>query len=210
MVPRTSGESEAVVAQLEGVLLRDADTFPYFMLLAFEASGLLRFTVLLLAWPFSRALAALGFPGAALRMVAFVALTGLRRSEVELVSRAVLPKFFMDDLDVEAWRAVAGGGRRLVVVTGCPAVMVEWFAREHLGAHAVVGAELVVNRFGRATGLVRPAVDRVQRADVGLGRRPSDPLPISSCKVSSSPHMLALKHPRRSKPNVRFHSENKL
>ncbi|XP_031485601.1 glycerol-3-phosphate acyltransferase 5-like [Nymphaea colorata] len=199
MVPRTSAdddnlESEPVVAELEGVLLRDADTFPYFMLMAFEASGLLRFTLLLLSWPFSRALSALGFPGAALRLVAFVALAGLRRSEVELVSRAVLPKFFMDDLDVEAWRAFAGGGRRLVVVTRCPAVMVEWFAREHLRAYAVVGAEIVVNSFGRATGLVHPAVagdieDRVKCADVWLGGTPSDQLLVSPCKGQNCAHL---------------------
>uniref|UniRef100_A0A6V7QXC8 Glycerol-3-phosphate acyltransferase RAM2/GPAT1-8 HAD-like domain-containing protein n=1 Tax=Ananas comosus var. bracteatus TaxID=296719 RepID=A0A6V7QXC8_ANACO len=63
--------------------------------------------------------------------------------------------------------------------------MVERFAREHLGADEVVGAELDVNRFGYATGLVRPLEpgsvrDRVRELfkeeeeeeapDVGLGR----------------------------------------
>lgn len=41
----------SVVAELEGALLRDACTFPYFMLVAFEASGLPRFVALLALWP---------------------------------------------------------------------------------------------------------------------------------------------------------------
>ncbi|KAF3787163.1 Glycerol-3-phosphate acyltransferase 5 [Nymphaea thermarum] len=183
---------ESVVSELEGTLLKDADTFSYFMLVAFEASGLVRFTVLLLCWPFFRALHSHGYHDAALRLAIFVAVAGLPEREIEMVSRAVLPKFFMDDLDVEAWRVFSRFGRK-VVVSSCPRIMVEWFGTKHLGADDVVGPDLAFNRFGRATGFVVRAgqgsvADRVKsalksdRPDVGLGRGPSISSLLSSCK----------------------------
>ncbi|CAN6442741.1 unnamed protein product [Victoria cruziana] len=189
MVSRLSlddAAQESAVSELEGTLLKDVDTFSYFMLVAFEASGIVRFTLLLLCWPLVRALRALGHHDAALRLATFVAVAGLPEREIEMVSRAVLPKFFMDDLDVEAWRVFSRFGRK-VVATGLPRIMVEWFGTKHLGADAVVGPELSFNRFGRATGFVvrdgqASAAERVNgalksdRPDVGLGSG----LPISS------------------------------
>uniref|UniRef100_A0A6V7QUJ7 Glycerol-3-phosphate acyltransferase RAM2/GPAT1-8 HAD-like domain-containing protein n=1 Tax=Ananas comosus var. bracteatus TaxID=296719 RepID=A0A6V7QUJ7_ANACO len=186
-------EGRSIVAELEGGLLRDPDPFPYFMLVAFEVSGLARFAALLLLWPALRALRALGMGAAALRLAAFAAVAGARAAEVEAVARAVLPKFYMDDVDMAAWGVFSscGGGegrgrkKRRVVVTTWPRVMVERFAREHLGADEVVGAELDVNRFGYATGLVRPLEpgsvrgrvrelfkeeEEEEAPDVGLGR----------------------------------------
>uniref|UniRef100_A0A0D3G8J8 Glycerol-3-phosphate acyltransferase RAM2/GPAT1-8 HAD-like domain-containing protein n=1 Tax=Oryza barthii TaxID=65489 RepID=A0A0D3G8J8_9ORYZ len=65
-------ERRSVVAELEGALLRDAATFPYFMLVAFEASGLPRFAALLALWPLLWALErALGRGDLALRAAAF-------------------------------------------------------------------------------------------------------------------------------------------
>uniref|UniRef100_A0A1D1YVE7 Glycerol-3-phosphate acyltransferase 5 n=1 Tax=Anthurium amnicola TaxID=1678845 RepID=A0A1D1YVE7_9ARAE len=163
---RLSGNEETaggVVAELEGTLLKDADVFPYFMLVAFEASGLVRFALLLLLWPFLALLRAAGMHHLALRTMAFVAVAGLRESEVEWVARAVLPKFYMDDVDMGAWRVFsAGGRRRRVVVTAMPRLMVELFAREHLGADEVVGAELEVSRHGLATGFLRGQRDSVE------------------------------------------------
>ncbi|XP_042511112.1 glycerol-3-phosphate acyltransferase 5-like [Macadamia integrifolia] len=145
------------VSELEGTLLKDPNSFSYFMLVAFEASGLIRFTLLLLVWPLIFLLDMLGMGDVGLKLTIFVTLAGIRESEIESVARAVLPKFYMDDLNIEAWRVFSSYNRR-VVVTKTPRVMVERFVKEHLRAEVVIGSELVVNRFGFATGFVRDEV----------------------------------------------------
>ena len=45
---------ESVIAELEGTLVKNPDPFSYFMLIAFEASGLIRFAILLFLWPVIR------------------------------------------------------------------------------------------------------------------------------------------------------------
>ncbi|GMH15359.1 hypothetical protein Nepgr_017200 [Nepenthes gracilis] len=159
--------SSSVVSELEGTLIKDSDPFSYFMLVAFEASGLIRFALLLLFWPVVSLLDVLGMEGAALELTIFIAVAGLRISELEAVARAVLPKFYMDDVDMEAWREFSCYGKK-VVVTKMPRIMAERFVKEHLRADEVIGSELAVNRFGLATGFVRKDVgsitDRVAKS----------------------------------------------
>ncbi|CAM8967091.1 unnamed protein product [Rhodiola kirilowii] len=182
----------SVVSEFEGILLRDKDPFSYFMLVGFEASGLIRFTLLLLAWPLIQLLGLLSMHDAGLRLAIFVSTAGVHISEIESVARAVLPKFYMDDIDMNAWRVFSSYQKR-VVVTKMPKVMVDMFAKEHLIADEVVGDELVVNRFGYATGLVRnkgSVADRVSALfddvspSMGLGRSYSF-LPL--CQDQSEP-----------------------
>lgn len=189
----------SVAAELEGTLLRDAGTFSYFMLVAFEASGLPRFAALLALWPALRALELLGRGDLALRAAAFVATVGVPRAEVEAVARAVLPKFMADDVDMAAWAAFGACGGRRVVVTRMPRVMVEPFAREHLGAHEVVGSELEYSRLRRYTGVIRvggeeAVADRVRalfsdgdRPDLGLGRSERARSFLPFCKEQQPP-----------------------
>lgn len=183
---------ESVVSELEGTLLKDPDPFSYFMLVAFEGSGLVRFTLLLALWPIIRLLDMFEMGDAGLRLAIFVAFAGVHESEIESVSRAVLPKFYMDDLDMDAWRIFSSYNRR-AVVTKTPKVMVERFLKEHLRADEIIGSELVVNRFGYATGFTRNGAgsitDRVSRVfedkqpDMGMGRIPSGSSFLSLCKV---------------------------
>ncbi|XP_010922285.1 glycerol-3-phosphate acyltransferase 5 [Elaeis guineensis] len=206
MEGRYSGRpiSGSIVSELEGALLKDTDLFPYFMLIAFEASGLVRFAVLLLLWPVIRLLDFVGMGKLGLKLMTFVAVAGVRMSEIEAVSRAVLPKFYMDDVDMAAWGLFSSYERR-VVVTRCPGIMVERFAKQHLRADEVVGCELEVNRFGYATGLLRRAegsvADRVRglfsgdMPDVGLGSSASARSFLSFCKEQQHPPFAAdLKH----------------
>lgn len=193
----TKSPRESVVAELEGSLLKDPDAYSYFLLVAFEASGLFRFTLLLMLWPVIRLLEMMGMEDAGLKLMIFVAVAGVRESEIESVARAVLPKFYMDDIDMEAWKVFSFYDKR-VVVTKTPRIMVERFVKEHLRADEVVGSELVVNRFGFATGFVnddiRPLFDRVAKLFVdeppslGLLGRPTGAASGSSflslCKVS--------------------------
>ncbi|XP_061363731.1 glycerol-3-phosphate acyltransferase 5-like isoform X1 [Gastrolobium bilobum] len=144
---------ESVVSELEGTLVKDLDAFSYFMLVAFEASGLIRFVLLLTLWPLIRFLDMVGMGDAGLKLMIFVAVAGVPLSEIESVARAVLPKFYMDDLDMDAWKVFSSYDKK-VVVTKTPRIMVERFVKEHLHADEVVGSELSVNRFGLATGLV--------------------------------------------------------
>lgn len=121
-----------------------------------------------------------------LRVATFVAVFGVRKTEIDSVSRAVLPKFFMDDVNMNVWR-VASGFRRRVVVTKMPRVMVEMFVKEHLRADKVVGCELEFNRFGFATGFVKGGFGFVgeeiyEMFDLGNGgTRPSMGLGRPSC-----------------------------
>ncbi|CAJ1970916.1 unnamed protein product [Sphenostylis stenocarpa] len=144
---------ESVVSELEGTLLKDSDAFSYFMLVAFEASGLLRFALLLALWPVIRFLDTVGMNDVSLKLMIFVAVAGVPKSEIESVARAVLPKFYMDDLDMEKWKVFSSYEKR-VVVTKTPKIMVEMFVKEHLRADEVVGTELSFNRFDLATGFV--------------------------------------------------------
>ncbi|KAK8593279.1 hypothetical protein V6N13_043122 [Hibiscus sabdariffa] len=187
---------ESVVSEFEGTLLKDPDPFSYFMLLAFEASGLIRFALLLLFWPVIQLLEILGFDDVGLKLMVFFATVGLRVSEIESVSRAVLPKFYMDDVDMEASKVFSSYDRR-VVVTKTPRVMVERFVKDHLRADEVIGSELVVNRFGFATGFVKGDVNSTSRRvaklfvddepTLGLGRTTSNFQFFSLCKEKMHP-----------------------
>lgn len=187
---------DSVVSELEGTLLRNQDPFSYFMLVAFEASGLIRFTLLLLFWPIIKLLDACGRQNDGLKLAIFLATAGVPMSEIESVARAVLPKFFFDDIDLEAWKVFNLGDKR-VVVTKMPRVMVERFVKEHLRADEVIGTELSVSRFGFATGFVQETgfessvCDRVasmfngHQPSLGLARTLSDSPYLSLCKVNT-------------------------
>ncbi|KAL9230147.1 hypothetical protein vseg_005535 [Gypsophila vaccaria] len=144
---------ESVVAELEGTLINDPDPFSYFMLIAFEASGLIRFSILLMFWPIIKLLDLFGLDDIGLKLTIFISVVGLRVSEIKSVARAVLPKFYMDEVDMDTWRIFSQFDKR-VVVTKSPRLMVERFVKEHLRADEVIGCELVVSRFGFATGFV--------------------------------------------------------
>ncbi|XVE52642.1 hypothetical protein DITRI_Ditri02bG0138900 [Diplodiscus trichospermus] len=181
----------SVVSELEGTLLKDPHPFSYFMLVAFEASGLIRFALLLIFWPVIRLLEMLGMDDAGLKLMVFVATAGLRVSEIESVSRAVLPKFYMDDIDMKAWKVFSSYDKR-VVVTKTPRIMVERFVKEHLRADKVIGSELVENRFGFATGFLTSDIASIshrvaklfidEHPTLGLGRATSSFQFFSLCK----------------------------
>ncbi|KAI3458671.1 hypothetical protein Pfo_015334 [Paulownia fortunei] len=181
----------SVVAELEGTLLKDPDVFSYFMLIAFEASGLIRFALLLALWPVIRLLEVCGKGDDGLRITIFVATAGVPFSEIEAVTRAVLPKFYLDDTDMEAWRVFNSYDRR-VVVSKMPTIMVEKFVKENLRADDVVGSELSVNRFGLATGLVKDDFDSIVKKVAELFRDEQPSLGVGRPKCSSPSLFLPL------------------
>ncbi|KAG8091589.1 hypothetical protein GUJ93_ZPchr0012g19768 [Zizania palustris] len=192
--------AHAVVADMEGTLLRSRSAFPYYALVAFEAGGVPRLALLLLLAPLAAALGAALSEAAAVRVLVFAATAGVKMSAIESAARAVLPRFYAADVHPGTWRVFSACSRRRVVLTATPRVMAEPFLRDCLGADAVAGTELATWR-GRATGMVdrrRGVLVGLRKAhalleifrdddggdlpDVGLGDRRSDYPFMSLCK----------------------------
>ncbi|WVZ49667.1 hypothetical protein U9M48_001004 [Paspalum notatum var. saurae] len=152
--PPPSPSTATLVVDVDSALLRSSDPFPYFMLVALEAGGFLRGLLLLLLYPLLRC--CLGAAAGA-RAMAAVAFCGLRAGGRFRAGRAVLPKWFLEDVaaeGMEAVRAARAAGARVVGVTGLlPRVMVDAFLGEYLGVDEVVGREMVV-RWGFYTGIM--------------------------------------------------------
>ncbi|XP_037439772.1 probable glycerol-3-phosphate acyltransferase 3 [Triticum dicoccoides] len=152
-------DATALVVEVDGgLLLSSGSLFPYFMLVATEAGGLLRGLLLLLLYPF------IAFIGGdmAVRAMAFVAFCGLRATRFR-AGRAVLPRWLLEDVGLEAFdavrrRASGAAGRRAAVVwaSRMPRVMVEPFLKEYLEADVadVVAAREMTVLWGLYTGLM--------------------------------------------------------
>ncbi|XP_010924314.2 glycerol-3-phosphate acyltransferase 1 [Elaeis guineensis] len=144
-------EAQSIICDFEGTLLRSSSLFPYFMLVAFEGGSILRAFLLLLSFPFLWALGHHG--GLSMRVMVFITFCGLKTKNMNLVARAVLPKFYLETLHLQAYEVLASTGRK-VVLTGMPRVMVEGFLKEYLSVDEVVGTELQVVRGSYFTGLI--------------------------------------------------------
>lgn len=181
---------ESLVCDIHGVLLRSETFFPYFMLVAFEGGSILRAFLLLLSCSF---LWVLDYK-LKLRVMTFITFCGLRKKDVESVGRAVLPKFYLENLNLQAYDVWSRTTSK-VVFTSVPRVMVEGFLKEYMSVDGVLGTELhtVGNRF---TGLLSTSGLLVEhkalkeyfgdrKPDVGLGSSSlhDDHYFMSLCKV---------------------------
>ncbi|KAI5080382.1 hypothetical protein GOP47_0005861 [Adiantum capillus-veneris] len=190
-------EKHTVVADLDGTLTRGRSSFPYFMLMAIEGGSILRAVVLMLVSPLAWMLYHFVSEEVGIRVLIFVSFAGLKVKDIEAVARAVLPKFYAEDIHPESWRVFSACCFNRCVVTANPRIMVEHFCKNHLGADKVLGTEIQVTKGGRATGfLLSPGVlvgDRKRHAvklefgdqeapDVGLGDRESDHPFLHLCK----------------------------
>ncbi|XP_042478474.1 probable glycerol-3-phosphate acyltransferase 3 [Macadamia integrifolia] len=131
--------NQTIVFDVEGTLLRSSSLFPYFMLVAFEAGGLLRALVLLLFYPF---ICFMISEEMGLNLMVMVCFLGIKREKCR-VGRAVLPKFFLEDVGLEGFEVVMRFGRK-VGISCLPTVMVDGFLRDYLQVDCVVGRELKV------------------------------------------------------------------
>ncbi|KAK2377763.1 glycerol-3-phosphate acyltransferase [Trifolium repens] len=111
---------------------------------------------------------------------------------MENVSRVVLPKFYLENLNVNVYEVLASTGSK-VVITSVPRVMVEGFLKEYLCVGNVIGTELhtigsYFTGFVTSSGLVvkHSALKDYfgdRKPDIGIGTSSLyDHLFISSCK----------------------------
>ncbi|KZV19417.1 phospholipid/glycerol acyltransferase family protein [Dorcoceras hygrometricum] len=181
-------KSQTFICDIHGGLLRNQSFFPYFMLVAFEGGSIFRAFLLLLSCPF------LCFLSYELQMMVMIFITfcGLKCKEMESVSRAVLPKFYLENLNLHAYEVLDSTGAK-VVFTSVPRVMVEGFLKEYISVDSVIGTELhTLGKF--FTGLVSDSGLLVKhravkeffgdrRPDLGIGASSlDDHLFLSFCK----------------------------
>ncbi|GLJ56095.1 hypothetical protein SUGI_1204250 [Cryptomeria japonica] len=186
-------ETQCVVSDLCGALLRGRNPFCYFLLVCLEGSGVIRSLLLLCAAPLVWLLYTCVSAAFAMKLMIFISMRGVKASAIHGVAMAVLPKFFVEDINAEVWRVFSCFGRK-VLVTALPRVLVEPFAVEYMGVDAVMGTEIQVDSHGIATGFVKPpgyvlsgfrkteAVRRERIVDVWLLKAGSAAHSSSICK----------------------------
>ncbi|CAJ1969675.1 unnamed protein product [Sphenostylis stenocarpa] len=136
LLHRSDLNDHTLVFDVEHALLKSSSLFPYFMLVAFEAGGLLRAIVLVLLYPF---VCVVGNE-MGLKIMVMTCFFGIKASSFR-VGRSVLPKFLLEDVGAEMFETLKKGGKK-VGVSNLPRVMVESFLREYLEIDFVVGREL--------------------------------------------------------------------
>ncbi|OAY69088.1 putative glycerol-3-phosphate acyltransferase 3 [Ananas comosus] len=156
---KLSNSNQAIVCDVEGGLLRSSSTFPYFMLVALEGGGFFRGLLLLVLYPL---LCCVGCE-LGLRVMVMVCFLGIKREGFR-VGKAILPKFLMEDVGLEGFKALNKGSKR-VCVSRMPRVMVEGFLKDYLEVEVVIGRELK-EFHGYYTGLMEEEGEAMERLDL--------------------------------------------
>lgn len=143
----TDVQNVTLLFHMEEALLRSSSLFPYFMLVAFEAGGLLRALILFLSYP----LVCLFSKKLRIKILVFLCFFGIRKEKFS-VGRSVLPKYFLEDVGYEGFEVMMRYQRKMAA-SDLPTVMVESFLKDYLGVDVVIGRELKVG-YGYFTGLM--------------------------------------------------------
>ncbi|KAK4391947.1 putative glycerol-3-phosphate acyltransferase 3 [Sesamum angolense] len=130
-------ENKFLIFNVETSLLRSSSLFPYFLLVAFEAGSPIRAFIFLILYPFI----ILCRDDLALKLMVIICFFGLSKERFR-EGRAVLPKFFLENVGRESFE-VLRRGKKTVGVSNLPQVMVQSFLRD-LDIDYVVGKDLKV------------------------------------------------------------------
>ncbi|KAK4478190.1 hypothetical protein RD792_017473 [Penstemon davidsonii] len=215
-------ENHTVVADMDGTLLIESNSFAYFALIAFDVGGIIRLFLLLLASPLAGLLYHFVSESAGIRVLIFTTFAGVRVSAIKSAANAVLPKFYSEGMHPETWRVFSACGRKCVL-TASPRIMVEPFLKNYLGVDVVLGTEISSYK-GFATGFVAgPGVlvgkkkafvlrkvfgNSESMPDIGIGDRKTDFPFMKLCKesyvVPSRPRVCPVRQDSLPKPLI-FH-----
>ncbi|KAJ8627240.1 hypothetical protein MRB53_020547 [Persea americana] len=135
-------KNDSIATELEGTLLISKSQFPYFMLVAFEAGGPIRSLLLLLIYPLVWVLDISGLDAAALRIMIFISMAGLKMNSIKAIAKTVLPRFFLQDVREDVFRVWSTCGGKKHVITSGPRIMVDTFLREYMDVDCVIATEL--------------------------------------------------------------------
>nr|XP_043634222.1 glycerol-3-phosphate acyltransferase 1-like [Erigeron canadensis] len=189
-------DQETLVCDIQNTLLLNSKSFfPYFMLVSFEGGSIFRAFFLLLSYPL---LLVLDYE-LSLRLMIFITFCGLKLKDMKNVGRAVLPKFYLENLNLQVHEFLASAkknnhGIKVMVFTRVPRVMVEGFCKEYLSVDDVVGTELhsvggYFSGFVSSSGVlvkhkaVKEWFGNDRKPDIGVGSCGlHDQLFVSQCK----------------------------
>ncbi|CAA0157007.1 unnamed protein product [Arabidopsis thaliana] len=163
--------NHTLIFNVEGALLKSNSLFPYFMVVAFEAGGVIRSLFLLVLYPFISLMSyEMG-----LKTMVMLSFFGVKKESFR-VGKSVLPKYFLEDVGLEMFQVLKRGGKR-VAVSDLPQVMIDVFLRDYLEIEVVVGRDMKMVG-GYYLGIVEDkknleiAFDKVvQEERLGSGRR---------------------------------------
>ncbi|KAH9626858.1 hypothetical protein KSS87_002258 [Heliosperma pusillum] len=131
-------DNQTLIFNVEETLLKSSSLFPYFMLVAFEAGTPIRALILLFLYPIT----CLFGNQMRVKIMVMVCFFGIKK-ESFMVGRAVLPKFFLQDVGLEGFEVV-NKFKIKVGVSELPQIMVENFLKDYLEIDYVFGKELKV------------------------------------------------------------------
>ena len=117
LLRRSDLNDHTLIFDLEGALLKSSSVFPFFMLVAFEAGGLLRAIVLLLVYPF----VCLVGDEMGLKMMVMICFFGIKEESFR-VGRTVLPKFLLEDVGSEMYEVVKRGLKKNALINNILAI----------------------------------------------------------------------------------------
>ncbi|CAN8310979.1 unnamed protein product [Cochlearia groenlandica] len=129
--------NHTLIFNVEGALLKSNTLFPYFMLVAFEAGGVIRSFLLFILYPFISLFMSYEM---GLKTMVLLTFFGVKKESFR-AGKSVLPKYFLEDVGLEMYEVLKRGGKR-VGVSNLPQVMIDVFLRDYLEIEVVIGREM--------------------------------------------------------------------
>lgn len=128
--------NHTLIFNVEGALLKSNSLFPYFMVVAFEAGGVIRSLFLFILYPFISLMSyEMG-----LKTMVMLSFFGVKKDSFR-AGKSVLPKYFLEDVGLEMFEVLKRGGKR-VGVSDLPQVMIDGFLKDYLEIEVVIGRDL--------------------------------------------------------------------